>query len=1007
MNAPLRIPAELIGNTSLESINVTKGATLLQRTEQEAYELFREAVESIKLIKMKYIPVIASSFGKDSTVVTLAALQAHIELIEDGLIPQDSPFVVSNIDTGVENHLVQMLVMYEIDRLHKFATKHSINIDIRQRTPPLAKQWSSLFLSGLKIISAARLNNDCSAILKVDNAAAIEKQIKSDYKGNVVTLLGSRLHESQKRAASIKKYKNDSKTADDIVQLDGQDKVFAPIVNMTDDHVWTILRRAGTEPLQSTSASLPNIFSYAKNHRLLHIIYSDSKDGSCPTSSKRIAGTSESLGGCGGSARTGCYLCAKSITDHSGTAQIKQKRHAVISSKILKIRNYVMHISQDVNFRTWHTRAIDETTGAIALQPNVLNAETIDKLLWLLCQVTHDDFERAQKFRKLVAQGRENEDEGYQDIMGDVLLSKEDRHELASVYREYAQHHLIKPMSLEIAIYLSVIHARDGVKLPPYRSLHVWHATSQGKRIPYPEVDLSQIVVSDIPDAVMAVPSSNVPLMQPFSLSNLFDLEHAGGCDANSKLETAAVPVKIAKLFLPDTELSKLDNKKPSDLVKIAGLSEVTLVKKLRKKAVASKRPNQYSKRAIKQCSRKNGQLKVISRGRTSVGSASFKLRTDTPNLEKKIVEPVKYFLPTEYRKHGQLANTATEDCYGYDIDFEAMINWDQFDGSESALRKHDNFVELHQKWDDSIFYYGGFEPFEHFLRWGVIKLNEKSKKHAIRILNRTAYFNSLGLLSIDDSAVVDVAMNQKSNIVPKDISHYRQNIKAKVELHIADVMAMPDYRKYKAKHLLDIRKSRNSKRNALRSEYRDFWAKPNTGCQKQLEAVFSTVSTAYAQAIEEMVITEALLKENIKHFDSVDFYNKFYTARGTVRYIDMIFTDSKCLFNLIFDSKLSLLIATNAQLRLTLEQCLAEKRKKLAQIKSVVLKRILADLKGSCSVTYVHYLTGYNETVRAHVIQIAEQKMDEQHNQLSVFKRTFKLSDTVVSQVPDQPIIW
>ena len=173
------------------------------------------------------------------------------------------------------------------------------------------------------------------------------------------------------------------------------------------------------------------------------MIYSDSKDGTCPTSSKRPQGDSQKAGGCGGSARTGCYLCAKSITDKSGEAQAMQKRHRAISGNILKVRNYIMHVAQDINNRTWHARAVDETTGAVALQPNVLNAKTIDKIIWLLCQATHGDRIRAERFKQLVADGREMDDEGYADIIIDPLLSEEDREEFAAVYKQYAQRHLI------------------------------------------------------------------------------------------------------------------------------------------------------------------------------------------------------------------------------------------------------------------------------------------------------------------------------------------------------------------------------------------------------------------------------------------------------------------------------------------------------------------------------------------------------------------------------------
>ncbi|QTH73019.1 hypothetical protein [Pseudoalteromonas xiamenensis] len=60
-------------------------------------------------------------------------------------------------------------------------------------------------MSGLKIIGSACTNNGCVEILKVDDAARIERMVEEKYKGRAVTLLGSRLSESARGAAYIKR----------------------------------------------------------------------------------------------------------------------------------------------------------------------------------------------------------------------------------------------------------------------------------------------------------------------------------------------------------------------------------------------------------------------------------------------------------------------------------------------------------------------------------------------------------------------------------------------------------------------------------------------------------------------------------------------------------------------------------------------------------------------------------------------------------------------------------
>lgn len=166
---------------------------MLESSRSESYQLFRCAVDDIKAIRQSFVVATALSFGKDSTVTLLAALTAHKELMAEGVLDSNSPFVISHINTMVENHLMEMLCLSEIDKLRAYCQNEGVNLDLRIGKPALSKQWSSLFLSSGKTISVSRNNNDCAVIMKVDVASKIEKSIEEEYKGKVVTLLGSRL----------------------------------------------------------------------------------------------------------------------------------------------------------------------------------------------------------------------------------------------------------------------------------------------------------------------------------------------------------------------------------------------------------------------------------------------------------------------------------------------------------------------------------------------------------------------------------------------------------------------------------------------------------------------------------------------------------------------------------------------------------------------------------------------------------------------------------------------
>lgn len=989
------IPVQFINSKSNSVVSSFSAIDLLGELEAESYGLFRTAVDEIKIIAIKYIIVVALSFGKDSTVTLLASLLAHLELIKEGKIPPDKPFVICHIDTGVENHLVQMLAKSGLRDLKRFAAKHNINLDIRVGQPPLSKQWASLFLSGLKLISASRLNNDCSVILKLDNAAAIERSIVADYgNDNIVTMLGSRLTESAKRAASIRKFGNEI-TAAELIEFDKADMVFAPIVSWTDDHVWTVLKHAGVYPISSSVLGNEPIFSYAPNHRLLHVVYSDSKDGSCPTSSKRIAGDSSSQGGCGGSARTGCYLCAKSIIDRSAEAQAKMKRHSVISANILKVRNYIMSVAQNIEHRTWLAKAVDHTTGAIALQPNTLNAETIDKLLWLLSQATHDEIHRANRFKHLVSFGREMEDEGYADIINDESMTSLDREAMASAYLEFAQIPLIKPMSLELALYISAIHSRDGVKLPPYRAVYVWKATERGERIPYPDVDPTAAVIDDIPDPVMVIPADNFNHQPAFRIAGLFEVEEATGCDASAILKSCNVPVSIAKYYLPETELNKIDHLSPSSGITISGLSEYSIGRKMlvEQKRVSPKL--RFSKRTIKKVSRKNGGFRVLERSRTSLDTPSFGARSARPNLEAKLTQPLIAYLPTtEYVRDVLLEIDDNQN--GYDVDYQSVLSWLDYGGLKSAIQAHDRFIEISTMHDGHFYYFGGTGAFESLLRYGVLRINSNSKTNLMRIIQRTNYFASIGLLSIDEKSIKQLAHERV--ITGSLINQYRENIKVDLPIKVEQALSMTEFRSYKARALLKLRADRNLARAALKSDYKAFSQDSIGFVLDQYQKTMDDLKLCYRDALVKSWICGSLRNIGIGFFDGVNLHQQANINQGTVNYLKAWTTDIELAWSL-GDKAVQNVFKENPQARLRLINAMEEHEKVLQQLSLDIASSLLESLNDN-ELGFPMWPAFYLNDKATRALKatcetvIAASQVD---NKSSLFKKCFSMNDTLL----------
>jgi len=897
MNAVLNNPTnsiEIVNLTDfdLTDVDYTDASEELSDIEAESYALFRKAVDDIKIIKAKYTVAIASSFAKDSTVTTLAALQAHKELIVEGAIAPDSPFLITNINTLVENHLITILVSHERRRLNEWGEKNGIIMDIRVATPNLSRTWAAMFLSGLKVLSLSKLNADCSEELKIRNAEKVEKQLAIDYKGKIVTLLGSRLSESTRRKASLVSRSQHNKTAEELVEFadkSRKDRVFAPIVNMTADHVWTLLRRAGTNPIVQPSKGFEPIPSYCDNHRLLNIVYGDStEEGSCPTSSKRIKGDNASAGGCGKSSRMGCYTCLKPIEDSSSKILSRSKRHGVISANMLKVRDYMMHIGADLAFRTWHTRAMDFTTGAIAAQPNVLNAETLDYLIKLFCQITVDEEIRAQSFAEKVQVGDELLDEGYADIFADNELSVEDKSLFAKVYKEFAVEPLIAPMTRNISLYLSAIHSRDGVKLPPYRALHHWmtlvekfkeevdgaryefndHSLekafkkvtkefeNKGLRLPYPNKDPRTGVQSEIPDAVMILPKFSMNDFNYIPHTGGVDLESAEGCLVDSRLATTKLPYKYVKRMLDEESLEKLGKKKNTDLIEISGFTqEFELLRTFndtpRNKPVRHK----FSRRSIKKVSRAKGGYRVVERGRTSLDKPSFSKRTDDVNLAQKIENVIPFIYPELTKVYEPFLEIDEEAANAYEIDTYATMAWEDYDGLEHALKAHDDFVEGRKKWSDHIYFFGGTGPFESLMRWGVLNLNNTARRNTMMILKRTAYLGCIGLFRLDDKKFAEF-VSQRVDTPSFEMSDF-SDTKCSVQIKASDILPMKEYRSYKASCLLDIREDRNKNRKALKAKHQTYLASPveyalDLAKEKltQVTEEITTMSEQYAGAL-------------------------------------------------------------------------------------------------------------------------------------------------------------
>lgn len=903
------------------SVIQVSGHQTLTELANNTSEKFDEAVLELKTVMAEMPCLFALSWGKDSTAVLLAGLKAHKELMDEGIYDCASPFIISNVNTGVENHLVQILEMSQSTALTQYCNKHSINLEYHSVSPPVAEQWSSLFLSGLKILSGPTANSDCSVILKVDQTAKLYRRMKVRYGKDMCTIVGSRLDESIKRKASMQRYGNDSRRAADIIDTDKTGRpVLAPIRNWSSNDVWFVINHAGSQPILNNTLNI-TFDSYTNSHRLIKLVYGDSESSSCPTSDLKLQGVGNA-GGCGKSSRTGCFVCLKSKRDNSGEIQNTKTRNHFIAGNVNKVRDWLMSIAMDVKYRTWHTRAIDPLTGAIALMPNVLKAEYLDMGIQLLTQVSVDDEIRANRFRRLKALGREQEDPGYKSIFADDSLTGQDQQAFAQAYYQFADQQLINPMSLENATYLSAIHARDGIRLPPYRAMviyfrtrelllnvpsEMWSASqeefdsylsdrkselkSNGYWIDYPSVDLEDMAVSEIPDARMLFPNHQ----QDFHLSHLSvelsDIETDRDCGSERSDNSTTLHKDIAKYWLTENELQSHDND-----YSLRNIEHIEIGRKIKDTMSKNRKRHAFSKRSVKRKSNKNGVLKVLERGRTSVGSISFSQRSPSPSLLDAATAPMIMPMPTRLVLKRPIANVADKQHMqaSYEIDLFQLEEWFSFGGAERMFEAHDAFVTLLQGKSMDIYQFQSTSTFHEMARNGLIKFSQQALDISVRILSRTDYFRALGIFNNEVSSLLKRAME------------------------------MSAYRHLKAKELLAIRNERNANRKALKR----FLSVPSNDLRVHITSQVDDVVKAAKNAIERAAYELTIVRHvsNLSTgFDDVNYKLLERTQSGFLHYVDALMTKPENMAKLAFSNKTMRKILSDALLYDELTQAMKD----------------------------------------------------------------------------------
>lgn len=344
--------------------------------------------------------IIGFSGGKDSTTLLQLTFYALQELQKEGIELHKEVHVLCN-DTLVENPAVARWIDDTLDKIRAAGEGYGFPIKVVKVSPVLADTfWVNLIGKGYP--SPNRFFRWCTERMKINPT---NKYIKDTLgkNGEAIILLGTRKAESTNRSASMKRYERKYSRLRKH-QLPGV-YVFAPIADLTDNHVWTYLLQ------------VPNPWN--GDNRKLFTLYRNASGGECPL----VIDTSTPS--CGNS-RFGCWTCT--VVDEDKSMEGLIDTGETWMEPMLEMRDWLKRIRDDQTKRQTYRRNLQDGMGPFTKETRVeilrrlleVQRETEQQLisneeLSGIQYVWHHDFHDAPEVRKIWAEVYDEEDEFMRD----------------------------------------------------------------------------------------------------------------------------------------------------------------------------------------------------------------------------------------------------------------------------------------------------------------------------------------------------------------------------------------------------------------------------------------------------------------------------------------------------------------------------------------------------------------------------------------------------------------
>lgn len=330
--------------------------------------------------------VVATSFGKDSGVLLMVAIQALEEFVaEYGTAP--TMFVITS-DTKLENPEMAQYSHAEARKVREYARAKGLPMEMRIASPGVSNNYLVNLLGGRLIASMPDAGRKCTVMMKIAPIERLKKRIakKLGYspknaRDNFVTLIGKRFDESEERRRNMAA---NGERPDKPVKMmkDGKGKqyewVMSPIAAFTLDDIFMSIAyvRNGHIKTYSDFEQLVEIYRAANEGSCMVNVYSQGQPG------KTACGS-----------RTGCHICLQ-VGDDKSMANMLNEPGLSYMRPLNDFREYIKRNHYRMDKRNWLARTVNKD-GTINLAPNSYSPEFCLELLRYALTIDMEEREAA------------------------------------------------------------------------------------------------------------------------------------------------------------------------------------------------------------------------------------------------------------------------------------------------------------------------------------------------------------------------------------------------------------------------------------------------------------------------------------------------------------------------------------------------------------------------------------------------------------------------------------